>query len=1450
MGSYYNIHKGDLYPGHIAKSSDINIIQRNIQDAIKNAIKDLTEGQSWILGTNDQSDKNSFILTPESKRAGRYIDQINLAEGNNAELISIRETSYRQPIKLSRSSIYSIIVKLQNKSEVSVPVSFELHDENGRLLPNMKTILNLPKNTDVPTEFEIIFDLKYYPTAHGFDPEDLMKDDERYLNTGKSEGIDFGDNENLNSSTAGASTVYLYVESLNKNKQKAFDVNFQQEDGYQWNDVDPTFGIVINKNSTYGQLLEENNGSDYIKSSIPGDLYFKEIYANAPTYKCEIGQAIIDGEKVMLADTHVSIGGASSAGNVISYVYMDSKGHLKAENSDPFTGSEPATPNTVSEPHLHIANIITYQNDVNNPIIQQSDETQVTRPRSHHERIRRLEKRLSYTQDIAIPTRLKYTLTGEDWIDTEPTTDTYTTQYNGIQAQSIDALNKNGYVTTLDMNGNLIVKASEAKTFSIPVTLKTDTSGKVSTEKNETKIITEAQTESYINELTKDDIKRAQIFAEVTNMKNDIDAGKLTLESTDNSIIVAKTKEEAEETEFNPWDDAEENRPANADITPTERSYTVHSGKNSADDWESEFPAMTFYTDDGYKLKKLQIPIYKFKNCTGIKFIIWKRQGPNDKKNTVWFEKKIYTSKEFSLENAKVKDDYQYMEDGFLIDFEEEGLEIPKGQYVIVCFPTVESGEGTVFVETYKPVDSKDFCIRYYGAANGSHFLLKDRYQEIWYNPAKAQVEKITYSESGSIVSGIVSWDNIEPIKSIKPMANFTIPENTSASIFVDVGGGWKQVENEKDNDVIGSGSGDSFRWKIEFKGNSKDTPVLQYNEEKKYAILFQVTRAEPKTSNLAAYRTLDKNLCLTSKVFNANDILREYLGDMNFALNDNKFSNYEFVRIWGTDSDDESMIIDISASDRLEPIYNENKEQVVIDNQKIYYPVFSFHYVDLKLNDIPNISVDYSNYDPTVEYDEHNLRMKLDTDNSYNDDDIKLVKSLDFSLTNDAYTIQNAQGNEGGFGISLNNVGSSGQNQIIAKTQFINPLDLTKYSGLKMKVTLKGSKNGSLSGLALYISSQYEQEAPTNEKGEDILDALPDGLPDLNRSQDEIIAMYANKIVVDTVDYNGTAVQVYYKSVWNSVEQKWEWQQLHDVKSYNIYELTDRSSNINTLTIKNDDGELIQYCEIEFDPNSVNLQFAKEIGIMSLEGEGKYQASNVSTLYIDDFKAIKKDYYSVFSAKEKHSFKKVKSNSPVVCQESGSLTIPNYKTTTPETSSINIMLDRTATEGEELCYFDMTSQSTENFKHIGIQLATDCLITKNMLELHLRKVDKYGQEITIEKIRIPTLNYIYYYTSSNDKINTCQIVKKINTNERFDKIVLVSTNRFRNYGDKLKTNEANESLGNVIKLFIKDIVLYRADSFPLLYPSMRMKFYLDEADEVSRDQIGIRKIGAVIQYQ
>ena len=60
LPSYYNIVEGNLRTGDIAKSSDINHIQLHIMDMIAEALSDLHDKESYILGAGEEH-KNDFI---------------------------------------------------------------------------------------------------------------------------------------------------------------------------------------------------------------------------------------------------------------------------------------------------------------------------------------------------------------------------------------------------------------------------------------------------------------------------------------------------------------------------------------------------------------------------------------------------------------------------------------------------------------------------------------------------------------------------------------------------------------------------------------------------------------------------------------------------------------------------------------------------------------------------------------------------------------------------------------------------------------------------------------------------------------------------------------------------------------------------------------------------------------------------------------------------------------------------------------------------------------------------------------------------------------------------------------------------------------------------------------------------------------------------------------------
>ena len=129
MRNYYDIVMGNLRTGDIAKSSDINHIQIHIQDALRELLSDLHDGESYILGSGEEH-KNDFVLTAAPMLLGRYIDDIHIFEVNKSNFIKINHYDVKQPILMTKTSLYSIIVKMKNSSDKDIPVTFELLDKS------------------------------------------------------------------------------------------------------------------------------------------------------------------------------------------------------------------------------------------------------------------------------------------------------------------------------------------------------------------------------------------------------------------------------------------------------------------------------------------------------------------------------------------------------------------------------------------------------------------------------------------------------------------------------------------------------------------------------------------------------------------------------------------------------------------------------------------------------------------------------------------------------------------------------------------------------------------------------------------------------------------------------------------------------------------------------------------------------------------------------------------------------------------------------------------------------------------------------------------------------------------------------------------------------------------------------------------------------------------------
>lgn len=1638
MSSYYNEVTGNLHPGDIAKAEDINHIQNNIKDSLKALVNDHHEFQSYILGGRE----NDFILTPASKTLGRYLDTYSVPTDSDLLGLSLREYNYKQPIAKTKSSLYSIVCKLGNNTEHDVPVTCELQDDAGNVIRSDTVILKA--NVD-KAEYEFLFDLKNEPTAMGLDMEAIKKEDGRQIppdtreKGSYKESVQFSPSDKTPGFTVGVNQLYIVLKAIQIqiNDLDMYGREFKEE-------LDSnSFLVYVDRNGNYGALggmyLQQGRTNElYVKTQYA--LYFKDVYSTDINYICTGGQAIIGGEKVICLDSHVTISGASEYGNVLTLVYMDASGHLRTSNSKASINntstkledweredSEPLPPE-----YLLIAKVLVYADVSREPLLIQDDTTQETRPRSHHERLRRLEKHVDWVEDKAVPPRLKYTLTGDDWVDNEGDESLMAAMYKNASKDN-DA-DKVSYYMTIDEKGHLIVKSTESEVTVANVTLMndeksadttkiiptelqpdvektttkttttttggttTDTtstqgsaqvigsiSGRVESDSegkqilqriqdamnngstaveaankygmkyktlinaknntdssttnngtaetvSETEIIvktaidsdvTTSQTDSIFKNYDEDDLRRLNRIAEMKNMKLESKTGTLTLKNKAATNTLAITDEEAKETKFNPWDDSAENRPKNKDVTPTSRQYTVTARKDGANDWDSEFPAMTFFTNAKYNLTGLTIPIVKFENCSGIKFYIWRRQGPNDKRNTVWLEKQLYESKTFSLENARTVDKYQYIDEGFTIEFDNGGLNLDKGQYVIIALPIPKEGQGSCWVDTYKPENSKDFCIRYYGAANASHFELKERYQEIWYNAATATGSKTSYEKEGSFVSGTVTLkEDSAPIAKIRTsIGKNEIPKGCSITIYGDTGGGYqklntdsqelddssktkKEGEESKDdgNETIMKGNRMSFKWKVVFKGDEENTPKIEYDEEKKYAIQFTLVHESPAVGNSSAAFAIDKNMCITSKALDGDGILREYLGDPYFDLDDNRFSNFEFARVWAKKQNNPNLVIDVSGSDVTQSIDDK-------DGKAHKFSAYSLHYADLTLHDFAKESVDYSNYDTQLEEDEHNMRLKLDTENSYNDNDIQLFDMTKFkAITDETNAIKFSDDKKE---CTIPNNYNPGENVLLYRLRLDNPIDLTQYTGIKIALRMKkASANSSIKGLAVYLSSQYEETVPHDSLNDpkNVLVGSQALINSISKSTtyNELVSKYKDKIIkIGDGDDGGLKANTtqYYQYIAHYDESTnslvYDLTLLHDIKNYYIYRLG--------KIIPESNNDKIVYQEIEIDQDSTNLKYVKEIGLIYYGEEiSKAEVTSVTsnstgettsettvtdstttttstpsnvvnniTFSLEEFKAIEHDYYPVFNPSENHEMvlydptMKLMDN-PYTIRNNGKveITADTYgplgfsgtvpKSLTPAVMQIHLHPQDISGTGQTLCYFQ-NYFATHGYKHIGIQIAADVYLPKYSLRVNL--CSDYQAKKVVDYVDIPTLNYIYV-ANKQGTIPLTQVFKKIDALDADIKSISISTtSNFKEYANKIlgtpTDSNDDKNYKKYINVFIGKIVLYKARTIPMFHKKMRFKFYDKNSSNMSASKdskgvtdIMIRKIGAVLDYR
>ena len=413
MSSYYKRIEGTLNTGQTARSSDIHVIQSEIQDAIQQALIDV-HGTGVVLG----EDEDALKLEPTTQ----HIDQSDTNFDEEHQGLSCYEVYFRQPINIEKSSIELIRLEMLNNSNVEVNVYAEIQDANFNTIAESNSVLKVTDpNTYEPIDF--VFSQDHLPLGRYYfilRPVDIssvdlaINGDEVIYDTINPSMFKVKYDSEGTYSTPEENEIILYEDTY------GLEASYDGNEFYEARYLEEAW---IDSDSDSGSTIAERNF----------DLYFEHIFSSGNTYLINNGAAIVLGEKVYPLDTHVTIDGPSVHGDRTDLVILTTDGQLNVIKGTVYNG-EKIYP--VDSTGLKIAYITTYKyglsedekanilngvttlSEIENqaynrkvPSIEQDDENNMTRQRDILERLRRLEKKITYQQNNNSPTRIKYNCT-------------------------------------------------------------------------------------------------------------------------------------------------------------------------------------------------------------------------------------------------------------------------------------------------------------------------------------------------------------------------------------------------------------------------------------------------------------------------------------------------------------------------------------------------------------------------------------------------------------------------------------------------------------------------------------------------------------------------------------------------------------------------------------------------------------------------------------------------------------------------------------------------------------------------------------------------------------------------------------------------------------------------------------------------------------------------------
>ena len=338
-----------------------------------------------------------------------------------------------------------------------------------------------------------------------------------------------------------------------------------------------------------------------------------------------------------------------------------------------------------------------------------------------------------------------------------------------------------------------------------------------------------------------------------------------------------------------------------------------------------------------------------------------------------------------------------------------KGIELEPGTYSIVILGKLKDTkkDGKITIKAYKlnKPEKHGIISNVKGTYNPSKIFIEKNSKTEKTFTVKMSRYVHTHNTSGTLTSKILTTKNGIRVCKLAD-ANLEIPSGCSAVVQVSNNGGRNYKDVKTGGQVAFSGLGNQFRWRLVLTGGSKSTPKLKFDAQKKYAIRFELIEEKV----YVPYE--DYGRCFSTPLLNAHAITRSLAQNERIV---NRFEEWEFCRLWMEDPEaDSTMDICFAYDDNNYDTNVESSQSDWIAKNVFFSQTLS----NLTVNDFSQNSVDYSNYDADVEYDENNFRLKYDPE-MYNAGETVIATPLsgrnagiyDYAygdITNDDYDMSN----------------------------------------------------------------------------------------------------------------------------------------------------------------------------------------------------------------------------------------------------------------------------------------------------------------------------------------------------------------------------------------------------------------------------------------------------------